>query len=97
MHYSINSEEIKTEIEKLGHTATNIRNTKQYRTKLPLSMFFGELKPALNNKDIFNVEYVQQCNIKFELPKQKGYYSMCKLCNEQKLLPSQTKMCQMRR
>jgi hypothetical protein len=26
MHYSINPEEIKTEIEKLGHTVTNIRN-----------------------------------------------------------------------
>jgi hypothetical protein len=50
MHYSINPEEIKTEIEKLGHMVTNIWNIKQYRTKLPLSMFFVELKPALNNK-----------------------------------------------
>jgi hypothetical protein len=29
MHYSINPEEIKTEIEKLGHTVTNIWNIKQ--------------------------------------------------------------------
>jgi hypothetical protein len=39
MHYSINPQEMKTEIEKLGHTVTNIRNIKQYRTKLPLSIF----------------------------------------------------------
>jgi hypothetical protein len=39
MHYSINSEGIKTEIEKLGHTVTNIWNIKQYRTKLPFSIF----------------------------------------------------------
>jgi hypothetical protein len=58
MHYSINPEEIKTEIQKFEHTVTNIWNTKQYRTKQPLSMFFVELKPALNNKDIFNVEYI---------------------------------------
>jgi hypothetical protein len=53
MHYSINPEEIKTEIEKLGHTVTNVWNNKQYRTKLPLSMFFVGLKPARNNKNIF--------------------------------------------
>jgi hypothetical protein len=58
MHYSINSEEIKTEIENLGHTVTNIWNIKQYRTKLPLSMIFVELKPTQNNKDIVNVEYL---------------------------------------
>jgi hypothetical protein len=46
MHYSINPDDIKIEIEKLGHTVTNIWNIKQYRTKLPLSMFFVELKPG---------------------------------------------------
>jgi hypothetical protein len=56
MHYSINPLEIKTEIEKLEHTVTNTWNIKQYRTKLSLSMFFVELKPVPNNKDIFNVE-----------------------------------------
>jgi hypothetical protein len=70
MHYYINHEEIKTEIEKLGHKVTNIWNIKQYRTRL-LSMFFVEPKPALKNKDIFNVEFIQQCKTKFELPKHK--------------------------
>jgi hypothetical protein len=59
MHYSTNPDNIKIKIEKLGHMVTNIWNTKQYRTKLPLSMFFVDLKPAPNNKDIFNVEYTQ--------------------------------------
>jgi hypothetical protein len=45
MHYSINPDEIKAEIEKLGHTVSNIWNIKQYKTKLPLSVFFVELKP----------------------------------------------------
>jgi hypothetical protein len=61
MHYSIAPADIKTEIEKLGHQVTNIWNIKQYCTKVPLSMFFVELKPASNNKDIFLVEYLQQC------------------------------------
>jgi hypothetical protein len=59
MYYSINPEDIKAESEKLGHSVTNIWNIKQYRTKLPLSMFFVELQPAPNIKDIFNVEYIQ--------------------------------------
>jgi hypothetical protein len=69
MHYSNNPEDIKTEIEKLGHSVTNIWNIKQYRTKLPLSTFFIELQPAPNNKDMFNVKYIQQCKINFELPR----------------------------
>jgi hypothetical protein len=73
MHCSTNTEEIKTEIKKLGHTVTNIWNIKQYRTKLPISMFSVELKPAPNIKGIFNIEYVQQCKIKYEPPKHTGH------------------------
>jgi hypothetical protein len=64
-------------------------------------MFFAELKPAPNNKDIFNVEYIQQCKIKFELPKHKRDIAQCaklsKIWEHQKLLPSQTEMSEMRR
>jgi hypothetical protein len=58
MHYSINPEDIKAEIEKLGHSVTNIWNIKQYRTKLPLSMFFVELQPAPNNNVTIYIQYV---------------------------------------
>jgi ribosome-associated translation inhibitor RaiA len=71
MHFSINPADIQSKIEKLGHTITNIYNVKHHLTKLPLPMFFVDAKPATNNKDIFNVEYLQQCKIKFEPPKQK--------------------------
>jgi hypothetical protein len=68
MHYSVNHDDIKSEIEKLGHEVANIWNIKQFRTKLPLSMFFVDLKPAPSNKNIFDVEFLQQCKIKFEPP-----------------------------
>jgi hypothetical protein len=77
MHYSINPEEIKTEIVKLGHTVTNIWNIIQHRTKLPLSMSFVEMKPAPNNKDIFNAEYIQQCKINLNLPDTKKDIAQC--------------------
>jgi hypothetical protein len=43
-------------------------------------MFYVELKPAPNNKDIFLVEYLQQCKIKFEPPKYKREIAQCSNC-----------------
>jgi hypothetical protein len=80
------------EIENLGYQVTNIWNITQYRTKLPLSMFYVELKPAPNNKDVFLVEYLQECKMKFELPKQ-----LPTLWTHQELLPSKVEKHQMRR
>jgi hypothetical protein len=71
MHYSINTEEMKTEIENLGHTVTSMWNIKQYRTKLPLSMFFVELKPG-PNEVIFIVVYIKQRKKNSNRPKTKG-------------------------
>jgi hypothetical protein len=71
MHYSTNPDEMKTEIEKLGHKVANVWNITQYRTKLPLSMFFVHLKPAPTNKTIFEVECLNHCKIKFEPPRHK--------------------------
>jgi hypothetical protein len=76
MHHSINPQEIKTESEKLGHMITNIWNIKQYRTKLPLFMFFFlELKPASNNKGILNVDISVQNKI-WTTQTQKEYCSV---------------------
>jgi hypothetical protein len=77
MNFSTNPSEIQSEIEKLGHTVTNIFNIKHRLTKLPLLMFFVDLKPAPNNKDIFQVEYLQQCKIKFETPNYKRDIPQC--------------------
>jgi hypothetical protein len=67
-------------IEKLGHTITNILvyNIKHHLTKFPFPMFFVDLKPATNNKGIFNVEYFRHCKVKFEPTKQKKKY--CSMC-----------------
>jgi hypothetical protein len=92
--------EIKYEIENLGHTVTNIYNIKQTKIKLPLPVFFVDLKPAPNNKDIFQIEYLQQCKITFEPPKQKkGHCTMCQLSTlraHKELLSPHTEMREMR-
>jgi hypothetical protein len=71
LHYSTNTEDIQAELGKLGHTVTNVWNIKQARTNIPLPMFFVELKPAQNNKDIYNVEFLYHCKVKFEPPKHR--------------------------
>jgi hypothetical protein len=65
---------------KLGHTVTNIWNIKTYRTKLTLSMVFADLKTNQKNRDIFELEYIQQCRIKFEPPKYKRDIAQCANC-----------------
>jgi hypothetical protein len=52
MHNSTDPSEIKTEIEKFGHTVVNIFNIKQNRTNTPLSLYFVDLKPSENNKNV---------------------------------------------
>jgi hypothetical protein len=69
MHCSINPQ------EKLGHTITNIWHIKQFRTELSLSIFSVELKPAPNNMDIFEVEYIQQRKKNSNHPNTKGQTS----------------------
>jgi hypothetical protein len=39
MHYSVDPDDNKSEVEKLGHKVANKWNIKQFQTKLPLSMF----------------------------------------------------------
>jgi hypothetical protein len=80
MHHSINPDDLKSEIINIGHKVANIWNIKQYRTKLPLPMFFVDLKPAPNNKDILKVEFLQQCKIKFEPPRHKRETAQCTNC-----------------
>jgi hypothetical protein len=81
MHYSINPEDIKNEIARLGHKVSNIWNVKHFLTKQPLSMFFIDLLPATNNKNIYNVEFLQQSKILFEPPRHSRTkcHSMCQL------------------
>jgi hypothetical protein len=52
LHYSTDTNKIKSEIEKLGHIVVNIFNLKQPRTNITLPLFFVDLKPSDNNQEI---------------------------------------------
>jgi hypothetical protein len=55
-------------------------NMRQYKTKLPLSMFFVDLEPNSHNKDIFNLQYLLNAKITVEPPHKKTDIVQCKKC-----------------
>jgi len=67
-------DEIKRDIEDLGHKITNIWNIKKRGTKVPLNM---ELKPEKNNKDIYETTHVLSYTVKFEPPHPKREIPQC--------------------
>jgi hypothetical protein len=82
MHYSVDTAELKAALGQLGHTVRNITNVIQSSTKKPLSMFFIDLEPSSNNKDIFNVQYLLHAKITFEPPYKKKEIVQCKRCQQ---------------
>ena len=80
LHYSTNTQDIKTEIENLGHTVVNIFNIKQSRTNIPLPLFFIDLKQNPNNKEIYSIETLHYTKVTFEPPRPKRSISQCTKC-----------------
>jgi len=80
MHYSTDTSEIKTAIEQFGHTVVNVFNVKQTRTNVPLSLFFVDLKPSDNNKDIYKIETLNYTKVTFEPPRPKRAIPQCSKC-----------------
>jgi hypothetical protein len=72
MHFSIDLEEIKYEIENLGHIVTNIYNIRQNKTKLPLPMFFVDLKPAQTIRTYFKSNTYSSAKSHLNRPNKKG-------------------------
>lgn len=80
LHYSTDLDMLKEEIKDQGHEIVNIWNIKNYKTKAPLSMFYVDLKPGQNNKDIYNIDSLLSCKIKFEPPRPKREIPQCGKC-----------------
>jgi hypothetical protein len=53
------TEEIRQELLELGHKARNILNAQHRITKKPLNVFFIDLEPVENNKDVYTITALQ--------------------------------------
>jgi hypothetical protein len=61
--------ELRQELVELGHIARNIVNARNRFTRHPLNLFFVNLEPAANNKNIFKVTALQNKIIQVEPPR----------------------------
>jgi len=77
MHYSTDVEGIKSAIQHHGNTVINVYNIKQQRINMPLSLFFVDLKPNENNKDIYLTEILNCTKVRFEPPRPKRNIPQC--------------------
>lgn len=82
LHYSANINDMKTFIEQLGHKVRNISNIRSNITKQPLSMFFLDLEPSNNNKDIYNLTNINNAIITIEPPRKTRDLPQCHRCQQ---------------
>jgi len=71
LHYSIPIDEIKEELQKKGHTVRNSFNIRHRVNRYPLSMFYVDLEAKENNKEIYNLQYLNNMKINVKPPYKK--------------------------
>jgi len=76
----VDVQELKEEIPRLGHTVRNIINARHRVTKDPLNLFFVDLEPSGNNKDIYKISRLQNSVIQIEPPRQGKHIVQCTRC-----------------
>lgn len=80
LHYSIPLQDIKDELHNLGHPVRNLINIRHRVSKDPLPMFFVDLEPQPNNKEIYKVEFIQNTKVRIEAPRIKNNIIQCTRC-----------------
>lgn len=82
MHPSIDTEELKKELQDRGHEVTNIWNIQKRGTKEPLPLFDVDLKLSPNNKEIYAIKSLMHTRIIFEPPRPKKTIPQCTNCQQ---------------
>ena len=59
LHYTTEIEDIRQDLLQQGHVARNIVNVRHRITKEPLNLFSIDLKPAMNNKEVYKITAIQ--------------------------------------
>ena len=80
LHYSVPPEDIKEELQKEGHMVRNVMNVKHKQTKDSLSLFFVDLEPQANNKEIYNLQFLGNTKITIEARHKNQNIVQCPRC-----------------
>lgn len=82
IHHTTDPNEIKQELGRNGHKVRNIMNGRHRVTKEPLNIFFVDLEPAENNKEVYKLQYLQHCSIHIEPPRKMKGITQCLRCQQ---------------
>lgn len=80
VHPATEVKDIKEKLEEIGHEAVNVWNIKQRETKIPLPMFYVDLKPKSNNGEIYKIRTLGNLIVTFEPPHVKREIPQCMRC-----------------
>lgn len=80
MSHDTDTNELKNAIEILDHKVRQIFNVKNRTTGNGLDLFFIDLEPKSNNKQIYQVKFLLNMKIQFEEPYKKNDIVQCKRC-----------------
>jgi hypothetical protein len=82
IHPSIPTQEIVDELTLKGHTVRNIVNIRHRVSKEPLPLFFIDLEPQPNNKEVYGIRYLNNLKIRIEPPRTKKTIIQCMRCQD---------------
>jgi len=80
LHHTADRAEIKEEMEKLGHKVRDLHNPIGRKTKEPLGIFFANLEPASNNKEVFQIRRLCRSVVTIEPPLKFNDVPQCFRC-----------------
>ena len=83
LHHTTEIEDIRQDLLQQGHVARNIVNAHHRMTKGPLNLFFIDLEPAKNNKEVYKITAIQNKIIHIEPPRtNKNHIPQCAHCQQ---------------
>lgn len=82
LHHTTNISDIKARLLSLGHQVRSVRNVVSRKTKEPLPMFFVDLDPCENNKDVYDIRSIENAVVSIEPPKRFDDLVQCFRCQE---------------
>lgn len=82
LHHSTSISDIKAMLLSLGHQVRSVRNIVSRVTKQPLPMFFVDVDPKENNKEIYDICALDNAIITIEPPKKFDDIVQCHRCQD---------------
>ena len=82
IHPTVDTKELKSEIEKFEHKVIKITNIKQRITHKALPLLFIEIESKENNKKIYEINKLLNLIVSFEPPRKKRDIPQCTKCQD---------------